>query len=153
MNNEEQNNMNQTNGQTAGVNYVEIIDELKRNTVSIEQYEKVVNDQKQLLAKFINNEKVQDNSAEMSYSLDELKEKLNRPNLTNLEYVDTALKMRAKVIEETGQDPFLPYGHFTQPTNADIEAATRVAEIFQECVDNANGDSRVFQMELERRII
>ena len=71
MNNEEQNNMNQTNGQTAGVNYVEIIDELKRNTVSKEQYEKVVNDQKQLLAKFINNEKVQDNSAEMSYSLDE----------------------------------------------------------------------------------
>lgn len=153
MYNEEQNKVNPTDSTTADVNYVEIIDELKRNTVSKDQYLKVVNEHKDLLAKFINNEKIEDNSSEQSYSLDELKEKMNRHNVTNLEYADAALKLRAKVIEETGQDPFLPYGHKVNPTNADIEAANRVAQILQECIDDSEGDSRRFQMELERRII
>ena len=57
------------------------------------------------------------------------------------------------MIAEGKPDPFLPIGKQIMPTNEDIEAANRVAEVFQSCVDYAEGDSAVFTNELQRRTI
>lgn len=141
-----------TESQAADVNYVEIIDQIKRETVPLEKYNKLVQEQKDLLTKFRNNEQL-DNSSEESMSLKELNQKMNREGISNLEYIDTALKYREQYIKENGIDPFLPNGIKITPTNADIEAANRVAAIFQECVDNADGDSNIFMSELNRRVI
>ena len=141
-----------TNGQTADVNYVEIIDQMKRETVPIEKYNKLVEEQKNLLTKFRNNESIE-NSSEKSYSLEELTNQMNRVGITNLEYAEKALEYRQKFIEENGIDPFLPYGIKINPTNDDVEAANRLANILQECIDYAEGDSNLFISELNRRTL
>ena len=48
-------------------------------------------------------------------------------------------------------DPFLPYGKQISPTRQDEETAAKVAQIYQECIDYAEGDSEVFTNELQRR--
>ena len=39
------------------------------------------------------------------------------------------------------------------PTDDDIKTAEKVANVLQECVDYAEGDSAVFTNELQRRLV
>ena len=50
-------------------------------------------------------------------------------------------------------DPFLPIGEQIMPTDQDIQTAQKVADVLQECVDYAEGDSAVFTNELQRRLV
>jgi hypothetical protein len=69
---------------------------------------------------------------------------------TNLDYVSKSLQLREALLERGDKDPFLPWGKQIAPTKADEEAANRVAEALQECVDYADGDPAVFNSELQR---
>ena len=48
-------------------------------------------------------------------------------------------------------DPFLPVGDKVRITNEMRDQAQNAADVFQECVDFARGDSGVFTAELQRR--
>ena len=74
-------------------------------------------------------------------------------NLNNLEYCDTALKLRDALIENGERDPFLPFGHNVVTTDSDNETANRVSTILKECIDYADGDSQLFTNELMRRTV
>ena len=53
---------------------------------------------------------------------------------------------------ENGQpDPFIPVGKQISPSREDIEIAEKVAQVYKECIEYANGDSEVFTNELMRR--
>ena len=39
------------------------------------------------------------------------------------------------------------------PTDDDVKTAEKVAQVLQECVDYAEGDSAVFTNELQRRMV
>jgi hypothetical protein len=39
------------------------------------------------------------------------------------------------------------------PTDEDVRTAQKVADVLQECVDYAEGDSAVFTNELQRRLV
>ena len=54
---------------------------------------------------------------------------------------------------EGNPDPFLPVGKQILPTDEDVAAANRVADVLKECVDYAEGDSAVFTNELQRRLV
>ena len=56
--------------------------------------------------------------------------------------------MRKALIAEGEADPFLPIGNQISPSDADVAAAQKVADILQDCVDYADGDSAVFTNEL-----
>ena len=69
----------------------------------------------------------------------------------NLEYIKLALELRNTLIAKGETDPFLPVGSQISPTADDAEKAEKVAQVYQECIDYADGDSALFTQELMRR--
>lgn len=125
--------------------YVAAIKELQNNTVSKEAYLKLQADNKRLLDALVSDEKIEV-PKDTKISVDECRKKLfnKDANLSNLEYIDTALKLRTGLIERGERDPFLPVGNHVNETSEMYDKAQRVADLLQECVDYADGDSGVF---------
>lgn len=145
-------NVSAENVETANIDYIEALNELKSSTVSKEQYAKLKADNKRLLDALVNGEQIETPKKEV-YDVKELRKKLfDRDNtLSNLEYVDTALKLRQTLMENGERDPFLPTGTVVQETAEMHDKAEAVANVLQECVDFADGDSGIFTAELQRR--
>lgn len=137
--------------------YLEVIDNLKKNTVSLEKYNELEAQNKQLLDAVINGNSVKNEDSEENKgpSIKELREDLfgGKKQLTNLEYWEKTLALRKVLMEQGETDPFVPVGTKIVPERSDFEAAQRVADVVQECIDYANGDSAVFTNELQRRTI
>lgn len=125
--------------------YVAAIKELQNNTVSKEAYLKLQADNKRLLDALVSDEKVEV-PKDTKISVEECRKKLfnKDANLSNLDYIDTALKLRTGLIERGERDPFLPVGNHVNETSEMYDKAQRVADLLQECVDYADGDSGVF---------
>ena len=136
----------------ANIDYIAAIQELRNTTVSKEKYAKLSAENKKLLDALVNGQQIE-LPKEKSVNISELRKKLFDGNteLTNLEYVETALSLRDALIENGERDPFLPYGEKVNETAEQHEAAERVAETLRECVEFANGDSGIFTAELQRR--
>lgn len=137
----------------SGVDYIETIKELKKNTVSKSDYEKLQEENKKLLQSLVNGETVQQEVEPVDVG--ELRKELfsGEADMSNLEYMEKVMKLRDSIIEAGGTDPFLPYGKKIVPTDDDIATADRVAETIKECIEYAEGDSGVFTNELQRRMI
>lgn len=133
----------------AGTDYVAAIKELQNNTVSKTQYEKLRSENKKLLDALVSGSQI-DIPREEKVDVNELRRKLFTKDLTNLEYVDTALKLRTALMENGERDPFLPCGDKVQETAEMYERAQNVANGLQTCVDFAEGDSGIFTAQLQR---
>lgn len=133
-------------------NYIETIKNLKDNTVSRDAYNKIVKENKQLLDSLVNGGTATAEPIVVDKpSTQELRDKIFGEDLSNLEFVQCALDLRKAVLNETGEDIFVGRGQNLTPTKADYESAARVAEIYQDCIDYAQGDSETFTNELMRR--
>lgn len=135
-------------------NYIEAIKEMKANSVSKEAYVKLQQENKQLLNSLVNGQEIEIKKEE-PVDIDGLRQKLfsaKKHDMTNLEYVSNALKLREALIEKGEMDPFVPSGKKIHPTDDDFKKADKVASVLQECVDYADGDAMVFTDELKRRI-
>lgn len=134
------------------VDYVAAIQELQNNTVSKEQYQKLRTENKKLLDALVNGQQI-DLPKEKKASVDDLRKKLfsRDVELSNLDYVTTALDLRDALIEAGERDPFLPYGEKVQETAEQHDKANYVATVLRECVEFADGDSGIFTAELQRR--
>ena len=135
-------------------NYIEAIKEMKANTVSKEAYVKLQQENKQLLNSLVNGQGIEVEKEE-PVDIDGLRQKLfsaKKHDMTNLEYVSNALKLREALMERGEMDPFVPSGKKIHPTDDDFKKADKVATVLQECVDYADGDAMVFTDELKRRI-
>ena len=132
--------------------YIAEIQKLKESTVSKEQYQKLLEDNKRLIQSLASGERGEVEGASAGATLEELRKKLSNPeDMTNLEYVTTVLELRERIIESGGDDPFLPNGTHTRATAADREAAERVAAVMQECMDAADVNDGVFTAQLMAR--
>lgn len=133
--------------------YLAAIKELKENTVSKDAYLKLKDENAQLLDSLINGGQVNMVQPKEEVDIQALRNKLadQDHDLTNLEFVKTALELRDAVISQGGMDPFLPMGHNVDITQDDIDKAENVANVFRECIDYADGDSQIFTQELMRR--
>lgn len=135
------------------VDYVEAIKRIKENTVSKESYAKLRADNKRLMDALVNGEQIEQETS-TPVDVDELRKKLFDPsaNLSNLEYVESALRLRSELIEKGERDPFLPIGSHVRESAEMYERAQNVADVLQECVDHAQGDSGIFTAQLQRRL-
>ena len=136
--------------------YIAEIQKLKANTVSIDEYNRLKNDNKKLISALASGETI--GSTEPSNpekNINELRNKLLKEgsNLNNLEYVKTAVELRDALIAQGQKDPFLPYGEGVLPTAEDVECANRVANVYKECIEYADGDPDIFTSELQRRTV
>ena len=136
--------------------YLAAIKELKENSVNRSEYEKLRAENKKLIDTVVNGLPGQEEQVVVKHSkeqIDDLRNELfNSPReLTNLEYVTKAMELREALIENGEPDPFLPVGKQISPTRDDIEGAEKVAQVYKECIEYAEGDSEVFTNELMRR--
>lgn len=135
--------------------YIAEIQKLKANTVSIDDYNRLKNDNKKLITALASGEGVATATPEPEKNINELRNKLlkNGSNLNNLDYVQTAVELRDALIAQGQKDPFLPYGEGVLPTAEDVECANRVANVYKECIEYADGDPDIFTSELQRRTV
>ena len=136
--------------------YLAAIKELKENSVNRSEYDKLRAENKRLIDTVVNGLPGQEEPAFTKHSkeqIDDLRNELfNSPReLNNLEYVTKAMELREALIENGEPDPFLPVGKQISPTRDDLEGAEKVAQVYKECIEYAEGDSEVFTNELMRR--
>ena len=128
---------------------IQAINELKQNTVSKEEYNKVKAEKDKYLKALIEGSQVADEKKE-PVDVDALRKSLFTEDLDNLTFAKKALELRDELIDKQGIDIFVGRGNKYAPTQTDYEAAQRVADAFQSCVDVADGDSEIFTRELMR---
>lgn len=145
----DQNEINETQ------KYIDTINELKRTTVSKEQYEKVRDENKALLESIVNGQAIGKSSAEPEKkpTIEELRERAygkDSHKLTDLEYVETVCDLRDALLEETGIDYMVPTGSKYTATLEDQAAANRLYDGFRHCIERAEGDNNIFIQEITR---
>ena len=131
--------------------YIEAIQTLKQNSVDREKYDALRAENKKLLDSIVNGQTVEVPAEEQHRDVNEIRDELFNHEHTNLDYVKLALELRSTLIAKGERDPFLPYGAQIAPTVEDEQAAEKVAQIYQECIDYADGDPKLFTQELQRR--
>lgn len=136
--------------------YLAAIKELKENSVDRSKYDELRAENKRLIDAVVNGQPGQEEQVVSKHSkeeIDDLRNQLfNSPReLNNLEYITKAMELREALIENGEPDPFLPVGKQISPTRDDIEGAEKVAQVYKECIEYADGDSEVFTNELMRR--
>jgi hypothetical protein len=137
---------------------IKAINEIKQNSVSREQYEKLKTEKDELLDILINGGQVEMIDPSTKPSISDLRKELFSKEaadkgMTNLEFVSKSLELRDAIIEAGGTDPFLPVGKGIELTRDDYEAAEFTAEQFRQCIDIAKGNPEVFTNELMRRTV
>ena len=136
--------------------YLAAIKELKQNSVDRSEYDKLRAENKRLIDAVVNGQPGQEEPVVSKHSkeqIDDLRNELfNSPKeFNNLEYITKAMELREALMENGEPDPFLPVGKQISPTRDDLEGAEKVAQVYKECIDYAEGDSEVFTNELMRR--
>ena len=136
--------------------YIEAIKTLKQNSVDRSEYEKLRAENKKLIDTVVNGLPGQEEQVLVKHSkeqIDDLRNDLfNSPReLNNLEFITKTMELREALMENGEPDPFLPVGKQISPTRDDIEGAEKVAQVYKECIEYAEGDSEVFTNELMRR--
>ena len=136
--------------------YLAAIKELKEKSVDRSEYEKLRAENKKLIDTVVNGLPGQEEQVVVKHSkeqIDDLRNELfNSPReLNNLEFITKTMELREALMENGEPDPFLPVGKQISPTRDDIEGAEKVAQVYKECIEYAEGDSEVFTNELMRR--
>lgn len=139
-------------GDDTAPDYIATIQQLRDSTVSKEQYQKVKEENQRLLKTLVEGGQVEQSSpAKDTMSVIELVKKFKNSDFkSDLEYWQSALDYRQKMIDLGERDPFLPFAVGYVPTESDIATAQRVAETIGNCIDYADGNSPIFSNELQR---
>ncbi len=131
--------------------YLEAIQSLKQNSVDRSEYEKLKAENKKLINAVVNGQSMDVESQPKYRDANTIREELFNNEHSNLDYIKLALELRSTLIAEGKPDPFLPMGSQISPTAEDVQKAEKVAAVYQECIDYADGDSKLFTQELQRR--
>ena len=136
------------------VDYISALNEMKANTVSKDSYMKLKAENKKLLDALVEGKQIASEDV-ATVNPDQLRKDLygdKDKSMDPLEYVTKTLQLRQSIIDAGKDDPAVPSGHMYSPTSVDKESAQKVADILQECVDIADGNTGVFMSELQRVI-
>lgn len=134
--------------------YIDEIKQLKQNTVSKDAYQKLQEENRNLLKSLVEGQTMSAPVEEVkpSRSEEEIIKDLINPDKSNLDDVKLALELHDKRLER-GYNDFLPIGHELVPTDEDIAAAKRVEEGLRAYVDGAEGDPDVFNDIYQRSVV
>ena len=139
--------------------YIAQIKNLKENSVSKDDYNKLKADNKKLIDALANGTQVE-GVVEPKVSAVEKIQNLRKElfgsesnSMNDLEMVSKMLELRKEIIDNGGTDPFLPKGHKVRITDNDKECANRVARVLTECVEDAEGSNRRFMSNIFESIV
>lgn len=135
--------------------YINQINNLRENTVSREEYERIRNDNRELAKALINGTGANIpgiTKPEQKPDLDDLRKKLfTKKSKNDLEYFTNLLALRDGVMADGQPDPFLPINREFRATAQDEADAERIATQIKEAIEYADGDPAVFSNDLRRR--
>lgn len=143
-------------GQIDAENYIDIVTKLKENTVSKEDYEKLQEENKKLANTIANGLTVQpkEEPKKAEVDINELRKNFLKENQSNLEYAENVLALRNALMEKNpDDDPFLPKGHNINATEQDKIDAQNVADVLEQCIELADGNSDAFTIALQNRMV
>lgn len=154
-------NLNQTpettNTETnTQVNYIEAMAEMRKSMVSKEEYNKVMEENKQLVDALVSGKQIELPEPEPEVDLNALRSKIfntDGNDITDLEYAETVLALREELIKRGELDPFVTKSHDYVPTQADYDDAENVAKALQYAVDVANGNPGLFRSAFQDCIV
>lgn len=156
MENENVNVTNEQQEQNDAQYYLNVIKDMKANSVPKAKYDKLEQTHKEFVQSYANGETPATAGSELpEKSLEELWNEFRHPEhpLSNVEYVTKALEYRDRLLEETGEDCFVSKGHNIHPTADSYISAQRAADVYRECLELANGDSETFTAALLSRMV
>ena len=131
------------------VDYISALNEMKKNSVSRSEYEKLKADNKRLLDSIVNG--TSENVEVLpKKSIEELRKNFMKEGVSNLDYWKNALELRERLIEEGQPDPMIPTGVRVAANQMDYDGVEKLVSGIQHCIDYANGDSQLFTNELQR---
>ena len=139
--------------------YIAQIKNLKENSVSKEDYNKLKADNKKLIDALANGTQVEgvvEPKVSAVEKINNLRKELfgsENNSMNDLEMVSKMLELRKEIIDNGGTDPFLPKGHKVRITDNDKECANRVARVLTECVEDAEGSNRRFMSNVFESIV
>lgn len=130
---------------------VQAINELKQNTVSKEEYNKVVAEKNKYLKALVKGTPVPEAEAKKEVvDIPALVHEMRDQELDNLTYWKKGLKYRDAVIDQYGIDPFAGRpGVKWSPTDIDYEGAQKLADKIQECINTCDNNSEIFTAKLQ----
>lgn len=132
--------------------YVAELDNIRNNTVSREEYARVCNENRTLANALTTGTAYEQEAAKPKANIEELRaELMSSRQKTNLEYFTQVLEFRDALIEQEGIDPFLPVNSSYVPNDADLAKSQEIADALKECVEYADGNPKIFTVELQRR--
>ena len=142
--------------ETPEMNYAEVIKNLKATTVSREEYDRVMNENKTLANALATSPAKSTDEPEVELPTDEyidgLRKKLFKINsgISNREYIKTTLDLRDALISRGERDPFLPVNKEYIDNPSDMAAVNNLANGLREIVEYAGQDDALFNSELKR---
>ena len=143
----------QTQAQTQDTNqmYLDQIKELKSNSVSKQQYDKLMEENRNLLKSLVEGNTVSStDDEEPSRSMEDILKDFNS-DASNLDHIKAVMELHEKH-KEQGINDFVPMGHNITPTDDDIEDAQKVEDFLNSLIESADGNPDVFNMEYQKRV-
>lgn len=132
--------------------YIAVIQEMKQNTVSRDEYNKLKAENSKLFKALASGEQITNETKQAPKSIEELRRDV-RSAETSLDGFKASLALRAAVLEKTGEDVFVPHGSKILPTDEDKATAARVASTLQEWVEESGDDPLTFARIMEQRTV
>lgn len=137
------------------------IEELKKNSVPREEYEKTREANRTLLQKIVNGRYEEDPADKETpppppADLKKMAREINLKQPNNLEYARRVLAYRDASIRQGKGDPFLAKGERSERASTDASKAERAATLLRHCVEYADengGDNEVFTNEIQRLLV
>lgn len=133
--------------------YLDTINDLKKNTVSKDDYRKLKEENATLLSSIMEGRTMSAAEEVKKPTAQELRNKLygkGCEDLTDLEYMTLTCDLRDVLLEEQGIDYMAPTGSQYQADVNDIAAANKSYNGFRHCIEVADGDNDIFLQELSR---
>lgn len=132
---------------------IDIITEMRANTVSKDKYNKLKEDNEKLMRALANGETLTVEPPKTANIEDLRKEYFEFENKSDVQIAKDILALREAIIESGDQDPFLPNGKGAVITQQDIADAQAVADLLQYAVDNSGGDNAVFLAQFSSKLV
>lgn len=153
--NENEISVSQQENVNDSIDYIEAIKEMKQNSVTRESYDKLKSENQRLLDALVQGKEIEITNNREPVDINKLRKELfntsREKNISNIDWVSNALKLRDALLEKGERDPFVPYGDKVTLTAEHFDKANMIAEGLRECVEFADGDSGIFTAELQRR--
>lgn len=130
--------------------YIEAINTIKKNSVPVEEYNKLKKQNQQLLDTIVNGGDAPVPDDPYADIKDEDLFNTMLHSNRNIDVIKASLELRRRAIAKGEPDPYLPQSRQYEPTQSDYEGVDRVVKAFESAIELAEDNESVFNAEMQR---